>query len=184
MTRTISAGGVLPSVNSGHDRVDDLHAVVSARLNSVVISATSLGNVVPFMRPKAGDHGRGGPALVLPPDLVGAPSRSAAGRARLAAYILLSLLIHGSLVALLWRDPPPLASIGVEVISVELVLGATAPAGVALTPGENEVQSASAAEMQSSRVRNSRRTGDRAITGRQGGQQGDGSRGAVRASRG
>jgi len=38
------------------------------------------------------------------------------------------------------REPTPLASIGEEVLSVEIVVGATASAGIAQTPGENEVQ--------------------------------------------
>ena len=64
----------------------------------------------------------------------------------------LSLLVHGSLFAVLMREPPPLASIGLEVMSVEIVLGATAPAGVATAPGENQVQSTSAPEEKSTEV--------------------------------
>ena len=44
-----------------------------------------------------------------------------------------------------WREPEPLASIGIEVISAEIVLGATAPAGAAPTPGEQQVNAATAA---------------------------------------
>ena len=35
-----------------------------------------------------------------------------------------------------WREPEPLASIGIEVISAEIVLGATTPAGAEKTQGE------------------------------------------------
>jgi protein TonB len=41
-----------------------------------------------------------------------------------------------------WREPTPLASIGMEVISVEIVVGATAPAGAAPTEGEQQVNAA------------------------------------------
>ena len=69
-----------------------------------------------------------------------------------SAVAALSLLVHGGLFAILMREPPPLASIGLEVMSVEVVLGATAPAGVATAPGENQVQSAAAPDEQSTEV--------------------------------
>ena len=44
--------------------------------------------------------------------------------------------VHGSIFAcFVLREPAPLASIGIEVISAELVLGATAPAGAEKTQG-------------------------------------------------
>ena len=62
----------------------------------------------------------------------------ASGRIPLFAFAALSLLAHASLLALLWRDPDPLASIGIQAISVEIVVGATDPAGVAPTPAKQE----------------------------------------------
>ena len=67
-----------------------------------------------------------------------------AERARLAAFAAVSLALHGGLLMAFWKEPVPLASIGMEVISVEIVVGATAPAGVAATPGEQQVQAAAA----------------------------------------
>jgi protein TonB len=46
------------------------------------------------------------------------------------------------MLAAFLRQPPPLASIGREVISVEIVVGANMAAGLSSTPGENEVEAA------------------------------------------
>ena len=57
-------------------------------------------------------------------------------------------MAHAGLLLALSREPPPLASIGEQVISLELVIGATAPTGVAQAPGEQDVQAAAASEPQ------------------------------------
>jgi len=97
-------------------------------------------NVVPFMRrapaPSALD-------LVAPRDMVlPLPSAPARARTRLALLLVISLMLHVALVLAAWRDPVPLTSIGEQVISLEIVVGATAPAGIAQTPGEQAVQAA------------------------------------------
>lgn len=136
MTPKLSLGEVVvPLPAPGHGRVSD-RAAVSARVD--------LSNVIPFVARAA--EMRAAPEVVLPADLVRLARPHSADHARLAAFIALSLLIHSGLAAFIWHEPPPRASIGLEVISVELVLGATTPAGVATAPGENEVQSASAPE--------------------------------------
>ena len=150
----MTAAGQYPSASSflcratRRDRADDLGAVVPARAERDP-AAADFSNVIPFARPRAGDA-RNAPEVVLPADWrVRAgqwPRMSAMRRVAVAA---LSLLVHGGLFAVLMREPPPLASIGLEVMSVEIVLGATAPAGVATAPGENQVQSASAPEEKS-----------------------------------
>jgi protein TonB len=106
-------------------------------------NSADLGNVVPFARP-AVQAPRAAPDVALPTDAARTAAGAAHDHARLAALIALSLAAHGGLLAFLWREPDPLASIGLPVISVELVLGATAPAGVATAPGENETQAAAA----------------------------------------
>jgi len=84
--------------------------------------------------------------VVLPTDAARLPAPRPAGeRARLIAFAAISLAVHGALFVAFWREPEPLASIGVEVISVEIVIGATAPAGVAPTPGEQQLQAAAGA---------------------------------------
>ena len=114
-------------------------------------TGADLGNVVPFMRPRGNAHTA--PAVVLPADA----ARPGAGgltreRLRLAAFVTASLALHAGLVMALWREPAPLASIGLEVISVEIVLGTTAPAGVAPTQGEQQVIAAAAPETEATEV--------------------------------
>lgn len=111
------------------------------------IASADLRNVVPFMRPRA--TGAHAPEITLPAE----PARLRASnltreRLRLVAFAALSLAVHGGLLAAFWREPEPLASIGIEVMSVEIVVGATAPAGAAQAPGENEIQAAAAPDPQ------------------------------------
>jgi protein TonB len=47
-------------------------------------------------------------------------------------------MLHGALLAMFWQEPKPMASIGIEVMTVEITLGATTAAGLAPTPGEQE----------------------------------------------
>lgn len=145
MTAKLSIGEVVP-LRDQNDRVSDLGAVVPARVEPA--ASTALANVVPFARPRASDA----PALTLPADLARA-SRAGAWSARHAAGAAFSLALHGGLLVLLLLQPEPaLNSIGLEVISVEIVPGATAPAGAAVTEGEADRQSAAAPEEQSTEV--------------------------------
>lgn len=137
MNERVSVGEVI-LLRTGHGRIDGLlDTVVPVRTEPPQRSndtSAAFGNVVPFMRP--GD-GRAAPEVTLPPD---AARLSRAGlvpeRARLAAFLTASLALHAGLFMTLWREPPPLASIGLEAMSVEIMLGATAPAGAAATEGE------------------------------------------------
>ena len=148
MTGTVSIGEVIPLPRNETDCAD-LGAVVAARAERDETSA-DFSNVVPFVRPR---DGRNAPEVALPADLARSPGAMAAREwVRRVGVAALSLLVHGSLFAILLREPPPLASIGLEVMSVEIVLGATAPAGAATAPGENQVQSASAPEEKSPEV--------------------------------
>ncbi|NVO15374.1 MAG: energy transducer TonB [Rhodoplanes sp.] len=49
-----------------------------------------------------------------------------------------SVMLHAAILTAFAREPAPVASIGLEVVSVEMVLGADAPAGLAATPSESE----------------------------------------------
>lgn len=110
---------------------------------SIDLSGADLHNVVPFLRPRDAHHA---PQVVLPADAARpAAPRLVRERAQLAAFVMLSLAVHAGLFTLFWREPDPLASIGVEAISVEIVIGANAPAGAAQTPGEQELQEAAKA---------------------------------------
>jgi periplasmic protein TonB len=97
-------------------------------------------NVIPFQRRGADAQA---PEVALPSDATRLPAKSLTrDRLRLFAFAALSLVLHGGLLAAAWREPVPLVSIGTEAMSIEIVVGATAPAGVAQAPGENEVQAA------------------------------------------
>jgi periplasmic protein TonB len=123
------------------DRGDGLAAVVPARMRQplpATITAT-LGNVVPFLRPRATEAPA--PDVVLPTDAARLPAASLTGeRVRQAAFLLASIMLHGAIFAyFVLREPVPLASIGIEVISAEILLGATAPAGAEQTQGKSEI---------------------------------------------
>jgi protein TonB len=125
---------------SGSDRGDSLAAVVPARMRQplpATITAT-LGNVIPFLRPRATEVSA--PDIVLPTDAARLAAAPLAGeRLRHAAFVVASIVLHGATFAyFVLREPVPLASIGIEVISAELVLGATAPAGAEQTKGDAE----------------------------------------------
>src|SRR5262245_9286178 len=126
---------------SGNDRSDSLAAVVPARMRQALPAAlgATLGNVVPFLRPRAPDVPA--PEVVLPADVARLPKASlTAERARIAAFVLLSIMVHGAVFAyFVRREPVPLASIGIEVISAEILLGDNKPAGAEQTKGKSEI---------------------------------------------
>jgi protein TonB len=149
VNKRVSVEQITP-LRPGHGRVDDaLDAVVPARPEHpwpANDTGADPNNIVPFMRPRGG---RTAPAVALPTDAARLPRAGLPReRAQLAAFLVASLALHTGLLTALWREPPPLASIGLEVMSVEIVVGATAPAGVAPTEGEQQNNSAAEPETQ------------------------------------
>src|SRR5262245_38410489 len=126
---------------SGDDRGDSLAAVVPARMRQPLPATVSetLGNVIPFLRPRAGEAPA--PEVVLPAGVARPPKASLTGeRARLAAFLLVSIAVHGAIFAyFVLREPPPLDSIGYEVISAEIVLGDNKPSGAEQTQGPSDI---------------------------------------------
>ena len=90
--------------------------------------------------------GRPATALVLDAAARPAPRGPIERRRQIVAFLVISLALHGGLYAAFLEQPKPLASVGIEAITVDIVLGANSEAGLASTPGENEVQSAAPAE--------------------------------------
>ena len=93
-----------------------------------------LGNVVPFQRPLVGS-GRA-PAIAgidctTRPAPLPAPLMS---RTQVALFVGLSLALHAGAFAAFQRKAPPLASVGVESISVEIILGTDRLAGLSMKP--------------------------------------------------
>jgi len=105
-----------------------------------VLASADAGNIIPFTGARTS---QGRAPEISPPDAAHQPVPDRSWECwRLVAFAALSLILHGGLLFAAWREPLPLASIGMEVMSIELVVGATAPAGVAQTRGESEVQNA------------------------------------------
>ena len=148
--RQVHIGEVVALRRTEDNRAKD-HAAVPVRAERPWLTpeaansdaAVDLSNVIPFRRGRTHETPRNAaPEIVVPSK--GVPARAAGFRERglLGVFVVLSLLVHGGLLAFVWREPAPLASIGLPVMSVEIVVGATAPAGVATAPGENETQAA------------------------------------------
>jgi len=107
------------------------------------LASADLRNVIPFERARVGV--RHAPDVAVPADAPRSQvAASARDRQRLLAFAVLSVALHGGVLAAALREPMPLASIGLPVMSIEIVVGATAPAGTAQAPGENDVQAAAA----------------------------------------
>ncbi|MEN3376761.1 MAG: periplasmic protein TonB [Hyphomicrobiales bacterium] len=143
VVKSVHSGRVVPLPRSELVRADPGEAIGAPPAPS----NSNLQNVVPFLRPRSAEAHA--PAVVLPGGVVRPHAASLArDRVRLAGFAAISLLVHGALFAAFWREPDPLASIGVEVITAEIIIGATAPAGVAPTPGEQQDNSPAVAAEQ------------------------------------
>jgi periplasmic protein TonB len=101
--------------------------------------SADLSNVIPFGRAHRAAAEPGMPPLMLDPQERPAPPPSRARNRFYLALLAVSVAVHGTLLAVFWQEPKPLASIGVEVISVEIVIGATTAAGLTAKPGEAPV---------------------------------------------
>ncbi|MPZ40970.1 MAG: TonB family protein [Rhizobiales bacterium] len=135
-------GDVIATRVSDQGGVAGFHGapLVARRDEPLQSEATDLSNVVPFARPR-----RQGAAAAFPLPCVTAGERPAPQGARSGigssiALVAASLALHSMLLAMFWQEPKPMASIGVEVMTVEITLGATTAAGIAPTPSEQEVQ--------------------------------------------
>ncbi len=98
-----------------------------------------LSNVVPFARRRPGEE-REAPVIAVDSAARIAPWWSRGSRAGFAVLLAGSLGLHASLYAFFNRQPEPLASIGIESISVEIVLGAHTAAGLEKTPSPLEAE--------------------------------------------
>ena len=133
-------------VSASADGSVGLGAVVPARdrAEPPPLPTSAGSNVVPFVRPRA----EAPAADFAPKFMVSAADRPAPdliapeARSRILALVTLSLLAHAGLYLVTNREPEPMASIGLEAISVEIVLGANSPAGAGNTPSESQTQSA------------------------------------------
>jgi protein TonB len=99
--------------------------------------AADLTNVIAFTLLRSdGPVDESAPKLVVSADDRSATIGRRDGVATIAALLLCSGLIHAAILTVLNREPKPLASIGTEVISVELVLGTNSATGLATVEPE------------------------------------------------
>lgn len=134
---------VVPSPAPGH----------AAAPGGMIGTAPSLAPIIggTFVPPAPQvDSDRRGRAPLPEPSYGGRPTAAATNeRQRRIAVVsgaaLISVLMHAAVLAVFLRTPAPLASIGIEAISVELALGADSLAGRARSPGQSETASAAAA---------------------------------------
>jgi protein TonB len=118
-----------------------LHGLSAGERVASPLADADQTNVIPFSRSRR-------PALppltVQRADRPAPPSRAPDRSAGVLAAA--SILLHSLLLLGLWQTPVPMASIGVEAITMEEVLGADTLAGLAATPSENEVQASAPGE--------------------------------------
>ena len=105
--------------------------------DSVIVTdaAITIGNVVPFRREGVR---QAAPIEVTPSERPTLQLTGLHSWRRGAAILAVSLLAHGAVLAAFIGPAPPKASIGMEVITVELVLGADTNAGLATIPSPSE----------------------------------------------
>lgn len=127
----------------GRDRALPGAPLVARRDLPALSGASDLSNVVPFLRPRRHGTVRESASLTIAPQDPPATPPSVTARWRQVAFVAGSLAMHGALLAAAWQEPKPLASIGVEAITIEITLGATTAAGLAPAPGESEAEAVS-----------------------------------------
>ena len=98
-----------------------------------------LGNVIAFARARRGDSS-------APPVVISAQDRPAPplpdGRSWLQGVLILcSLIVHGGAFYALWQEPKPLEGIGIEAVTVDIVIGDNRPAGTESSSSTDQVES-------------------------------------------
>ncbi|MGH6771528.1 MAG: TonB family protein [Xanthobacteraceae bacterium] len=134
-------------IAADRDRVASPHgaALVARRDTPFDSAAADLSNVVPFARPRRTPSHETPPLTAAAQDRAAAPMPLTSMKLQ-AAVLAASLALHGVILAAFLQQPKPLASIGIEAITVETVLGGHTAAGLATTVAEQEVQPTSLAQ--------------------------------------
>jgi TonB family protein len=122
-----------------HGDAGDLSDVVPLAERETASSAPPISatNVIPFVRARR-DAPPASSAADIAFDPAARPAPLLIGRERriqIAALLALSLAVHAGVYVLFNRDPEPMASIGLEPISVEIVMRDNRPLS-ASTPGQ------------------------------------------------
>src|SRR5215510_467879 len=101
-------------------------------------SAADLSNVIPFARARRPGAEPYAPSVIVKPAERPVPLPPRSKRWLQALLVVCSLIMHGSILYLFWQDPQPLPGIGVQVLTVDVVVGDNRLAGDAITPGLRE----------------------------------------------
>jgi len=129
----------------GHGRGDAVLAggVETSPEPAIPTWATAdLTNVIPFVK-RQREAGEIGAQIRFVPGERPAPAALKQDRGGwMLALLLGSFAAHAGVYWVLNREPPPLASVGVESMSVEIVLGTDMPAGRAEEPAKSEQEPA------------------------------------------
>jgi periplasmic protein TonB len=105
-------------------------------------AAADLTNVIPFVK-RQREAGETGAQIRFVPGERPAPAALKQDRGGwMLALLLGSFSAHAGVYWMLNREPPPLASVGIESMSVEIVLGTDMPAGRAEAPAKSEQEPA------------------------------------------
>lgn len=145
--RSILSDGIGRPSEAEHGRGADFHDGIGGMLARPAANAdgppeADLSNVVPFARSHRECQAQPAPAITVSPAdrFLGAIKRN---RGRLAVLLACSVAAHAALYLPFMREPDPMASVGEQVISVEIVVGANEDAGLVKQGGD---QAASAPE--------------------------------------
>jgi len=105
----------------------------------VLQSDDPAGKIVPFARwRRHGGAESAAPEIILAGSDRALPALTGKARLRWTAALLCSMAAHAALYLPFQREPPPMASIGLETLAVDIVLGANEDAGLARERGVAE----------------------------------------------
>ncbi len=147
----------LPAATEGRDHIAYLQDVAAvprvcapiANLSATLPAQADLSNVVPFARRVAARETDAPQLELTPADRPAPPPPPIREWLEWVLALAGIVVVHAGLYAAFNRAPPPQASIGVEVMTVEIVLGANETAGLEKTKGQSAVNSrASSGEKQ------------------------------------
>jgi len=105
-------------------------------------SGADLTNVIPFLKRQREAGEAGAYIRFVPGERLAPTFLTHDRRAWMLTLLVGSFAAHTGLYWMLNREPPPLASVGIESMSVEIVLGTDMPAGRAEEPAKSEEEPA------------------------------------------
>jgi protein TonB len=128
MTGPQQYGDLVASRSQESGTAAGLHeVVVRADPPSSPSPAADLSNVIPFKRGRRAGAEPATPPVTISPEDRPAPPPPGTSVAKQIALVVCSVAAHGLLLFAFWEEPRPLASIGIEAITVEIMVGDNLP---------------------------------------------------------